>query len=291
MRVALRIEVTSLRGLRDGVPNLLRLLRQYKIRASFFFPLGRDLSGRCVARAWRKRRESGWQGLVYGTALPAPRFDALSRRLAGEAAQEGHEIGLVGHSPCRLADRLARASDDWVAARLAELEAARGETPFDTPRGLALPDWQLHPLVLSACARGGIRYLSATRGRFPYFPVLLGQRAGVPEVPTTLPSLPEMLCRPGVDADNVHEFLYADSRHLRPAGHVYAASADREGLDWLPVMEKLLVMWSGQGGAVRPIADLLDELDMASLSHHRVGWDRVDGNPRHLATQSIEVPA
>ena len=46
MRVALRVDVGSLRGLREGVPNLLRLFGQYRVRASFFFPLGRDFSGR-----------------------------------------------------------------------------------------------------------------------------------------------------------------------------------------------------------------------------------------------------
>jgi len=125
MRVALRVQARSLRGLRDGVPNLLRLFGQYQVRASFFFPLRRDLSG----------------------------------------------------------------------------------------------------------------------------------------------------------------------RHLLPAGHVYAVSAEREGLDLLPLMEKLLVMWRGQGGSIRTLGEVLGGVDPDSLPHHQAGWGAVAGGQGQVAMQSIQVPA
>ena len=42
MRIALRVEVNSLRGLREGVPRLMGLFNEFQVRASFFFPMGPD---------------------------------------------------------------------------------------------------------------------------------------------------------------------------------------------------------------------------------------------------------
>jgi hypothetical protein len=121
--------------------------------------------------------------------------------------------------------------------------------------------------------------------------VLQGCRAQVPEVPTTLPTLVEALAVDGVDADNVHGYLYAESRHILPMGHVYSASADLEGVEALPVIEKLIVMWKGQGGELQTLGDRLDTLDTARLPHHLLGWGTVDGGERHVAKQSLAVPA
>ena len=78
MRVALRIEVNSVRGLRDGVPSLMRLLSEYQIRASFYFPLGYDHAGRALRDAWRERHRQGWAALTYGTLRSAPELSDLA---------------------------------------------------------------------------------------------------------------------------------------------------------------------------------------------------------------------
>ena len=89
----------------------------------------------------------------------------------------------------------------------------------------------------------------------------------------------------------MHEYLYAESRHLLPAGHVFAASAEREGIELLGLMEKLLVMWKGQDGSVRALGDVLKEIDLATLPHHLVGWGELEGRTAAVAMQSVQVPA
>ena len=291
MRIALRIEVTSLRGLREGVPNLMRLFSQYQVPATFFFPLGKDVAGRYPARAWSRRRRTGWRALAYGLLGPAPAFDDESRRIADLARRNGHEIGIIGYSPLHWARRLAHADSAWIAGQLALLQTACERPPFDQSPPLAVMGWQVHPDLLGACNPSRFRYTSMCRGKLPFLPVLQGRRSRVPEIPTTLPTLPEMLCQPGVDSGNVHEYLYAESRHLQPAGHVYSLSADREGIGALNLMEKLLIMWKGQDGSIRRLGDMLSDIDVSTLPFHRVGWGQVEGNHRHVAMQSLRVPA
>ena len=99
MRVALRVEVRSRRGLREGVPRLMRLFSQYSVRATFFFPLGQDYSGRSPLSVWRARRGLGWPALLYGTLLPPPALQGDAARQMDAVRAEGHEIGLLGLSP------------------------------------------------------------------------------------------------------------------------------------------------------------------------------------------------
>lgn len=290
MRVALRVEVRSLRGLREGVANLMRLFSEYQVRASFFFPLGRDFSGRAPLQTWRQRRCLGLAAITYGTLAQAPSLRGEAVRLMAMARTNGHEVGVFGLSPLHWARRLAHADPAWTRRQCQALWEAYLASDGGTPVALAVPDWQVNPTLLAALSPERYHYSSITRGRLPYLPQLQGVRSPIPEIPTTLPTVAEMLRRPGVSPDNVHEYLYAESQHVLPAGHVFAASAEYEGLAGLGLMEKLLIMWKGQEGSVRALGDILREIDLTTLPRHRIGWGRVDGGEGYMAMQSVQVP-
>lgn len=291
MRVALRIEVRSQRGLREGVPNLMRLFSEFQVRASFFFALGRDLSGRSPLQTWRQRQGPGLAAMAYGTLLPSPGLREPAARQMALARSDGHEVGLLGLSPLHWSRRLAHADDGWTRQQCEQLWDAYLACEGPVPVPLATPGWQVNPTLLTALSDQRFRFSSITRGKLPYLPQLQGVRSAIPEVPTTLPTVDELLRRPGVSTDNVHQYLYAESQHVLPAGHVFAASAEQEGLGRLALMEKLLVMWKGYDGSVRALGDLLNEIDLATLPRHRIGWGTVEGGQGHVAMQSLRVPA
>lgn len=291
MRIALRVEVRSLRGLREGVPNLMRLFSEFQVRASFFFPLGRDFSGRRPLQAWRDRAALGIAALTYGTLLPAPSLREEAAHMMALARANGHEVGLFGLSPVHWARRMAHADEAWTRQQCQGLWQAYQALDGREPVALAAPAWQVNPTLLATLAGGHYLYSSMTRGKLPYLPQLQGVRSPLPEIPTTLPTLGEMLRRPGVSLGNVHEYLYAESQHVLPAGHVFAASAECEGLEHLALMEKLLVMWKGQEGSVRALGDVLQEIDLTTLPHHQIGWGRFEGGEAYVAMQSVQVPA
>ena len=289
MRVALRIEVRSQRGLREGVPNLMRLFSEYQVRASFFFALGYDLSGRTPLRTWRERQ--GLAAMAYGTLLPAPWLREQAATQMALARSNGHEVGVLGLSPLHWSRRLAHADEEWIRRQFGRLWDAYLACEGPVPVPLATPGWQVNPTLLAALSDARFRFSSITRGKLPYLPQLQGMRSAIPEIPTTLPTVDELLRRPGVSIDNVHEYLYAESQHVLPAGHVFAATAEQEGLGRLALMEKMLVMWRGQDGSVRALGDVLKEIDRATLPHHRIGWGTVEGADGYMAMQSLRVPA
>jgi hypothetical protein len=74
-----------------------------------------------------------------------------------------------------------------------------------------------------------------------------------PQIPTTLPTLDELIGCDGSDETNVHEVVFAASRTVLANGHVYTLHAELEGMQLLPVMERLLRLWRAAGDKLGPL--------------------------------------
>lgn len=272
MRVALKIDVHTVRGAMVGVPALLHLLEAYEVRASFAIATGRPL-------------QPGLAGWLPGASLERRAADHLR---AIKAA--GHEIGLAFDDVRDWRRRAALANEEWTQSNLARGIERFGEVLGIAPEFCAAPDWQVNPHLLALQSKYNWPWASDTRGRYPFRPVLQGVRSSCIQIPTTLPTLDEVLRDGRASADDAHEYLYAESRHLLPTGHVYNARADLEGIEFLAILEKLIVMWKGQEGALRCVGDIVKELPVEGLPLHQIGWTQVSGRDTHVAMQSVQVP-
>src|SRR5438132_976649 len=108
MRLALKVDVDTYDGMRDGVPNFLNLFKRLNIRASFYIPFGPDASGRAVLRVFTKKgflkkmfktnalKLYGLKTMLRGTLLPAPMIGSSFPDLVKAIKAEGHEIGIHG---------------------------------------------------------------------------------------------------------------------------------------------------------------------------------------------------
>ena len=300
MRVALKVDVDTYRGTLEGVPALLRLFDQYQVRATFLFSLGPDHTGRALKRIFRPgflqkvRRTSvashyGLKTLLYGTLLPGPHIGRRTGDLLRAVEAAGHEVGIHCYDHIRWQDFVAHRDAAWT-----EREMRRAAAVFEqvfghpaTTHGAA--GWQLNRHVLAIEQSMGLRYASDVRGRYPFLPVLQGVESSCPQVPTTLPTLDELIGRDGINAENVHEYVYDESLRVLPNGHVYTLHAELEGMQLLSVMEKLLVMWRGSSGELGAVEETFERLDLATLPRHQVGWGEIEGRSGYLAMQGVPV--
>lgn len=285
MRIALKVDVCSRQGAEEGVTNLLKLLKEYDIKASFFFASCLESTNSGILQALT--RATGVFGKATRNEEMAP-SSALSESVLA-VVEAGHDVGLKAHDPANWIKHTAFADADWTRHQLALAVDSMQQILGQAPLMFAAAGWQVNSHLLAREEKLGFSFASDTRGRYPFYPVLQNIRSVCPQIPTTLPTLTELLGRAGIGPSNVHEYLYAESRYLLPFGHVYSAQADLEGIEYLNTMEKLLVMWKGQEGDVRCLSNIYQELDLPTLPLHQIGWAKKEGDKGHIATQCVRV--
>ncbi|HVT59328.1 MAG TPA: polysaccharide deacetylase family protein [Thermoanaerobaculia bacterium] len=266
-RVALKIDVDTYRGTRDGVPAMLEELAAAGVRASFFFTLGPDRSGRAIWRVFTKpgflakmvrtnaARMYGWRTALYGTLLPAPQIGRRCREVLLRCREAGHEIGLHAWDHVTWQDRLGRLGRPAVDALLERGIAAFAALFGEPPRGFAAPAWFCTADGWAALEERGFDYLSVSRGAAaPFFPSVDGRVLRTLEVPTTLPTLDEELGRDGITAANYVSRLI--ERYLPGRDEVLTLHAESEGLAYRGLFRELLARHRELGIASLTVGEL-----------------------------------
>jgi undecaprenyl phosphate-alpha-L-ara4FN deformylase len=293
-QLALKVDVDTYVGLRDGVPALARALERRGLRGSFFIACGPDHTGRAIRRVLRpgfvaKTMRTnvpglyGWRTLLYGTLLPGPQiarsFPQHLRALAGAA----HEVGVHGFDHVYWQDRLASLRRDAVAAELQRGLDVFRDLMGVPARAFAAPGWQCTAHSLSAIDAAELCYHSCTRGSAPYRPIAGGQTFRTAEIPTTWPTVDETYGVVGTDTAALTRFYVAQ---LRPGLNVHTVHAEVEGLRHLPLFEALLDALRERVTFVRLI-DVAEGLDAARLPACRIVDAATAGRSGTVATQEL----
>src|SRR5882724_147417 len=250
-RVVLKIDVDTYRGTQDGIPAMLADLAEFGVRASFYWSVGPDRSGRAIFRIFTKpgflqkmvrtnaAKMYGWKTALYGTLLPAPR---IGRRCAGvlqSARDAGHEVGLHAWDHVTWQDRLHRMKPQAVAATLDRGMAAFAEIFGSRPRGFAAPAWFMTDDAFFALEARCFDYLSVARGAAPpFYPRVRGRVLQTLEIPTTLPTLDEELGRDGITPETYVDRLV--ERYRPGETEVLTVHAETEGLAYRQLFRDLL---------------------------------------------------
>ena len=111
-----------------------------------------------------------------------------------------------------------------------------------------------------------------------------------PQLPTTLPTLDELLGTDDVTVDNITERTLELTREPQPLGHVYTLRAEL-GARLAPVLERLLDGWRGQGYEVISLKDYMESLVFKDLPRHEIAAGEVPGRSGTLALQGREFLA
>ncbi len=298
--LALKIDVDTWRGTREGVPRLLEILRQHKAKATFLFSLGPDHTGRAIKRVFRKgfvqkvTRTSvvehyGLRTLLYGTLLPGPDIGRREAALLRSVRDAGHEVGIHCWDHIRWQDNVSRQSAAWTEREMRRA-AERFKEVFGVPaRTHGAAGWQMNPAAYAFERELGFDYASDGRGTHPFQPVDdKGAVLGVPQLPTTLPTLDELIGLQGLSAHDVHENLLARTAGQEQS-HVYTLHAELEGMRLADTFERLLAGWQDQGYQLASCRELFASLNVADLPRHHVANGEIAGRSGILALQGASA--
>ncbi len=302
MKLALKIDVDTYRGTREGVPRLVETLKARNAGASFLFSMGPDHTGRAITRVFRAgflrkvRRTSvlehyGIKTLLYGTLLPGPDIGKRCADTMRIVRDAGFEVGIHTWDHVAWQDNVAGADANWTRGQM-DLACARFEEIFGEPaRFHGAAGWQMNHHAYRLTQRLGFSYCSDTRGSGPFIPIYRGEIIACPQLPTTLPTLDEMIGVDDVTTDNVVERLLELTREQSASGHVFTLHAELEGMKLSPLFERILDGWQSQGHELVSLGNYLESLTIGDLPRHEVATGSVPGRSGVLALQGGEFLA
>lgn len=301
MRLALKVDVDTLRGTREGVPALVELFRRHGVGATFLFSLGPDHTGRALRRVFRPgfvgkvRRTSvvrhyGVKTLLYGTVLPGPDIGRRAGDVMRMTRDEGFETGVHGWDHVRWQDGLATADAAWTAREMRLAWDRYADVFGEAPRVHGAAGWQMNLAALRLTQRMGYEYCSDGRGAHPHLPFWNAEPVRCPQFPTTLPTLDELIGLDGVDDANVADRLLGITGTPVASGHVFTLHAELEGMRLRPVLEQLLVGWKAQGWQLGSLRQMREAVEPLALPRAYVGIGTVPGRSGTLFVQQGPFP-
>ena len=295
--IALKIDIDTYRGTREGALRLADLLQKLALRATVLFSMGPDHTGRAIKRVFRRgflakvQRTSvlehyGLKTLLYGVLLPGPYIGRRCRGPMQEIARRGFEVGVHTWDHVRWQDGVANASEAWTRRELTlardEFMAVFGRAP--AVHGAA--GWQMNHYLPPLERELGFRYASDVRGSEPFLPLTAAGAAAIPQLPTTLPTLDELIGRPDLGGADPVDHLLALTARTPARDQVFTLHAELEGGRLLGAFERLLRGWQERGVHLTDLGSYASTLDLRGLPRCDVVAGTVPGRSGTLALQA-----
>ncbi len=236
--VALKVDVDTFAGTRDGVPALLEDMKRFDAQATFYFSLGPDNSGKAIRRVFTRKgflakmlrtkapSAYGIKTMLYGTLLPAPMIGAAFPEPLRRVERQGHEVGIHCWDHVKWHDYLPRFSRAEAAGELERAATLFEETFGHRAMTTAAPGWTVSSDSLELQDGMGLSYCSDSRGSHPFYPVMDGRRFTTLQIPSTLPTADEILGQNGITPLSLSDY-YMDN--LKDGLNVLTIHAELEG--------------------------------------------------------------
>ncbi len=297
LRLALKVDVDTDRGTREGVPNLLADCRACNAPACFLFSLGPDQTGRAITRVFRRgffskvSRTSvvqiyGIRTLLTGTLLPAPHIGRRNAGVMRAVRDAGHEVGIHCYNHYRWQDyvqkmSLAAVREEFLSARVEFLRVFGTEA-----RTAGAAGWQSNARSREIYDEADLLYASDTRGGGAFFPRIDGKVFKTLEIPSTLPTFDELMGRPEYPDERIVPHYVSLLREERV--NVLTIHAEIEGMGRRALFRELLAACRGAGVEFIRLDDYARELlaNRVAIPVRDQVQGAVDGRSGVVAMQS-----
>ena len=291
--IALKVDVDTFIGTREGVPALLEAFERFGIQATFYFSLGPDNSGKAIRRIFtrkgflakmiRTRVPSvyGLRTLLYGTLLPAPMIGARCADVIRRTEQAGHEVGIHCWDHVRWHDLLPRMSKPIVAMELGQASQVYEEILGHRASTIAAPGWTVTSDSLEVQDALSLHYCSDSRGSAPFYPVWEGRRFRTLQVPTTLPTTDELLGENGITAATLNDHYLS---LIGPGLNVLTIHAELEGKATAAIFVDLLERLTSRGIRFITLAEAVREFG-TNAPDCPLSMGEIEGRAGNVAVQ------
>ena len=161
----------------------------------------------------------------------------LNPDILRRAADEGHDCGVHCWDHVLWQDCLYKLSREEVQAEFERSIELFSDIVGTPPKSCAAPSWQISRDSLAVQDKLKLNYSSDVRGVSPFIPRVDGVVFRTLQIPTTLPTMDELLGTDGMDAESIND-RYLDL--LEPGLNVHTIHAEMEGGNMSEVFARLI---------------------------------------------------
>jgi peptidoglycan/xylan/chitin deacetylase (PgdA/CDA1 family) len=293
--IGIKVDVDTYEGMKNGVPSLLALFEKYSVHASFFVPMGKDHTGWTIKRVFTRKgflKKAGRIGVVstygvktlmHGLLLPGPEIAKKNQELLRRIVDEGHELGIHGYDHVYWHDHIKGFDRKRTEKEIDTLlKVYRELTGVDT-RSFAAPGWMINPYVLRCFQEKGLAYSSDTRGAAPFYPEMAGEKFKILQIPTTLPTLDEVVGIAGTDVPTLTEYYL---KSLTDGLNILTIHTEIEGKRWMGFLEGFIEGTLERGFTCKRLIDIANEYkENPHVPVCRIEYGFVDGRAGEVCVQ------
>jgi peptidoglycan/xylan/chitin deacetylase (PgdA/CDA1 family) len=257
--------------MRKGVPVLLELFKKYNINASFFVPMGKDDTGWTIKRVFKRKgflKNTGRVGVVntygiktllYGLLLPGPEIARKNINLLHKIMDEGHELGIHGYDHVYWHDHIKHLNKEKTEEVLRKAFDVYRDITKKNPKSFAAPGWMINTHSLRFFEENNFVYTSNARGVSPFYPEMGNESFRILEIPTTLPTLDEVVGIEGNEITSLSEF-YLNTLTTTSGLNILTIHTELEGNKWSALLEIFIKKSLELGFTYKRIIDIATEL-------------------------------
>jgi peptidoglycan/xylan/chitin deacetylase (PgdA/CDA1 family) len=152
-------------------------------------------------------------------------------------------------------------------------------------RTTAAPGWTVSSDSLEIQDSMGLSHCSDARGTAPFFPIISGRRFSTLQIPTTWPTMDELLGENGITLETIN---YQYLQLLKPGLNVHTIHAELEGKALSATFVELLKLLTERNVRFVTLAEIADEFE-AIAPACELGMDYIAGRAMPVAMQGCAV--
>lgn len=296
--LAIKVDVDTARGTKYGVPNLLKLFDRLNIQATFLFSLGPDNTGRALKRIFRPGFFSkvsrtpilsiyGLKTLLNGVLFPGPHIAKKYGHIMYEAYKMKHEIGIHTYDHIFWQDYLHKLPEHRIRTEVSKCCEWFFKIFNFNAQTMGAAGWQANKFSLNAYDDAGFVYASDTRGTTPFFPKIKTKVFKTLQIPTTLPTLDELLGRPEYPLEFLHDHYI--NLIEKNEFNVLTIHAELEGMLYLEWFEKFLLKILQNNITITPLKNIASKCleNKRNIPICDLVQDEIDGRSGKVACQGF----
>ncbi len=294
--IGLKIDVDTHEGMKNGVPTLLDIFRQFNIKASFFVPMGKDHTGWTVKRVFSRKgflkkanrvgvlQTYGITTLMRGLLLPGPEIAKKNEVILNEIVTRGHEVGIHGYDHVYWHDHV-KEWDERKTSSILNRACRQYENLLGAKaHSFAAPGWMINVHALRFFKNNGFLYSSDTRGISPFLPVIGTSEINILQIPTTLPTLDEVV---GLAGYEPHLLVKHFNNLLTKDLNIITVHTELEGKRWSGFLRDFIKVTIDQGFTYVRLVDIARKvIENGDIPRCKIFYGHIEGRAGEVSCQN-----